>query len=139
MEEKKHDINQFKKQEAFKVPANYFEDFALNMQNEIVSEQPKSGLASLFSLANLKVLVPSFALVIICFSIYHITSSDLAYVPISAADITEYILQEEEYQILDEYEELLASNLNLDEPSVSDEDIIDYLVNEEIELDLLTQ
>ncbi len=139
MEEKKHNINQFKKQEAFKVPTNYFEEFALNMQNEIVSEQPKSGLIRLFNMANLKVLVPSFVLVIICFSIYHITSSDLAYVPISTADITEYILQEEEYQIIDEYEELLASNLNLDEPSVSDEDIIDYLVNEEIELDLLTQ
>lgn len=131
-------INQFKKQKPFRVPENYFESFAQKMQNTISEPKELNWFQKIFSVSILKIAIPSFLVFALCFSIYMINNNQLN-TELSIQDITNYILEEEDFAIQDDFEELLAMNLNLDQPSLSEDEIIDYLLEEEIELELITQ
>lgn len=138
--QKKKNIEQFKEQKAFKVPENYFENFALNMQHQIVEQKEELGLwQRLFSANTLKLFVPSLIIMILCFSIYFIIPKQNTQAFINLKDIENYILEESDYAIIDDYEDILASNLEIEPPVLLEEDIIDYLIDEDIDIELITQ
>jgi hypothetical protein len=133
-------INRFKNRKAFNTPDDYFENFALKMQNSILEKEEINWFQKTFSFSMLKLAIPSFAALIICLSIYFINKSNkIEQLIISSQNITNYIIDESDFTLMDDYEQLLAFNLDLNQASLSENEIIDYLIEEEIELELLTQ
>ena len=136
MEKKFEDIEQFKSQQHFKVPDNYFEEFALEMQHTIGDLQKEEPWLSKITRAfHLRLTIPLAAVLLLMISIGILNDRDQAALEFTYADATSYLLNEAE---LLEDEELYELAFSVSEADIieSDQDaIIDYLIEEE-EIDL---
>ena len=133
----KENIEQFKNQEPFHTPKGYFEDFAARMQKEIeVSPAPTSWMERLNSFISLRLAIPSLAVIMLCVIGLQLQDQYLfeGEYMINDTEIQAYLLQETETEDVMDWavdEDFISS------PVVLEEDIMDFLIEEEIDLETL--
>lgn len=133
----KNKLDHFKQQKAFQAPEGYFEDFAQRMQNEVspVAEQ-NTWLSRLEAVISMRLLIPGMTVIILCIVGLQL-QDQLVFneeYTFNDTDIQSYIVEEAETDDL--FEWALEENF-ISAPVVLEEDILDYLLEDEIELDLL--
>jgi len=131
----KNNIEQLKKENQFSVPANYFEDLPQQIQAKRTLEKPNT-----ISLNNwyYKVLAPTMV-VITLFASYYIyhnnTSTELTPEEFSELIINQELIQFDEDMIYEVYAETAVQT----QTELQDEEIIDYLINDNISINLILE
>ena len=140
MEEKEtKDIKGFKKQKAFNVPDNYFEEFALNMQHTIGDSSNKnSWFDRLIKALYLRVSIPLSSALILAYGIILLSQSEKDQENLTYADAKMYLLSVSESI---EEEELYDLTYNISIENNTNEEsqkLIDYLIDtEDIDLEII--
>lgn len=133
----KNDIEQFKYQEPFRTPEGYFDDFTERVQKEIeVNSTPTSWIDRLNSFIPLRLAIPSLAVIMLCVIGMQLQDQYLfeGEYMINDTEIQAYLLQETETEDVMDWavdEDFISS------PVVLEEDIMDFLIEEEIDLETL--
>ena len=136
MQKETKNINHFKSVDAFKVPDDYFESFVYNLQHNLKIKKKESQFFRLNLAQAFRLMIPSVLVFLLCVITFFIPKNKNS-LSLNINDIETYILNENEYELLDEYESLLAINLNFEKSTISEEQIIDYLLDEELEFELI--
>ncbi len=131
----KNNIEQLKKENQFSVPANYFEELPQHIHARKNQTKPSTIFSNqLFY----KMLAPTMVLVTL-FTSYYIyqnnTTTELTAQEISEVIIDQELIQMDEEMIYEVYAETATSNQTESE----NEEIIDYLINDNISINLILE
>jgi|GEM_PF-2798184 len=133
-------IDRFKKEKVFQTPENYFEDFALKMSKEI-SEKDKieSNWMRFVRLLQLRISLPLAILFVIGGIILNRQNVPDNYGDVIITDdqIQAYLMEETKRNDL--VMDWAVEGDFIEEIEPTDEDIIEYLLEEEIEIQTLNQ
>lgn len=131
----KNNIEQLKKENQFSVPANYFEDLPQQIQARKNQTKPNIIFSTNWYY---KILAPTM-IVITLFASYYLyqnnTTSELTPQEISEVIINEELIQIDEEMIYEVYAETATLHQNESE----NEEIIDYLINDNISINLILE
>ncbi|MGE0561707.1 MAG: hypothetical protein AB7O47_07820 [Flavobacteriales bacterium] len=131
----KNNIEQYKKENQFSVPANYFEELPQQIQARKNRTKPNTVFSNqLFY----KVLAPTMVIVTLLASYYlyqNNSNTELTPQEISEVIIDQELIQMDEEMIYEVYAETATSNQTESE----NEEIIDYLINDNISINLILE
>lgn len=131
----KNNIEQLKKENQFSVPANYFEELPQQIHAKRTSTKPNSIFSNQFFY---KVLTPTMVIVTLFVSYYiyqNNTTTELTSQEISEVIIDQELIQMDEEMIYEVYAETATSN----QTESQNEEIIDYLINNNISINLIIE
>ena len=132
-------LSKIKKENSFKVPDNYFDDFPTIIQEKI-STKPSFFLSKYLFFIFRPQVIAAFSLIVIFVVSYSVFNSHQKTNMLSSTDLTEYFEQN-----LSDYDEDLLIDLIVNDPDIdisnnSDKDndeITDYLINNDIDYSTL--
>lgn len=129
-------LTHLKEQEAFIVPDEYFEEFALKMQHTIAgqSEKKKSPFYELLEALRLRFTLP--ATLAITIAIIALQLSESKSVVIDSVDVQAYLLNESSFMENDQFYEIVLPEIDESKHSTKETEVVlDYLIDSE-EIDL---
>lgn len=130
-------IKKLRKNDSFKVPDNYFEDFNYSMQIEISSNSPVVSVFERFIyMLRLRFTVP---FLLVCFISLLTIQFDLSSKEdlMADAEIEQYLMNELQYAQLEDIVDL--ADFENPEILIRDSEILDYLESESIDNELIYQ
>ncbi len=132
-------LSKIKKENSFKVPDNYFDDFPTIIQEKISTKPTFSFSKYLFFIFRPQ-FIAVFSLIVIFFVSYSIFNSHLKTNTLSSNDIAEYIEQNQYDYDEDLFVDVIVNDPNIDITDDSDKnnkEITDYLINNDIDYSTL--
>lgn len=126
-------IQHFKAQQPFEAPEDYFDEFALKMQHAVSVETAIDPWSRFLNALHLRFSVPFMIVVVLVCGVFVFRQEAELTINPSDAQISAYLLNEMELSSDEEVLEL-ALYLTHDEDQFSDESVINYLMEEELEL-----
>lgn len=131
----KNNIERIKKENQFSVPANYFEELPQQIRAKRTQIKPNTVFSTNWYY---KILAPTM-IVITLFASYYIyqnkTTTELTPQEISEVIIDQELIQMDEEMIYEVYAETATSN----QTESQNEEIIDYLINNNISINLIIE
>lgn len=130
-----NNIEQLKKENQFLVPANYFEELPQHIQAKRNQIKPNTVFSTNWYY---KILAPTM-LVITLFASYYIYQNNTT-TELTAQEISEVIIDQELIQIDEEMiYEVYAETATTNQTGSENEEIIDYLINDNISINLILE